>query len=281
MVVAMVERQVWGWRGSPIVLPVMVSIILVAAAAWPGKAQETSDLYQATAIVTGTDMRSRPTGFAQALREVLVKVSGEPRLYRDPRIAELAAHADALVVSFDYVDQLAGIPIHDDQGTYDRPHDLTVHFDRTRIDKALAELGERPWRGDRPVIVPVLTVHRFAASYLLSAENPAGAEQRGSLATMASEYGVTVRIPTEAELAAWGVTVGPFPSPHAASLPNQALVAGTLEFQEALPGWVGSWRMRWHDTDYAWRISGVNYDSAFRNIIRGVVRVASGHGNPD
>jgi hypothetical protein len=255
--------------------------MLLATALEPAGAQETGDLYQATAIVTGTDMRSRPAGFAHALREVLVKLSGEPRLDKDPRLAELAAHADLLVTTFDYVDQLAGIPIHDDQGTYDRPHDLTVRFDPKRIDEALAELGERPWRGERPVIVPVLAVRGFAATYLLSAEQPAAAEQRGSLASVAGEYGVTVRIPTEAELAAWGATIGGFPSPPAASVPNQALVAGTLEFKEALPGWVGSWRMRWHDADYAWGISGVNYDTAFRSIVRGVARVASGHGNPD
>lgn len=268
-------------RGPPAALPLIVSVMLVSAAAWSGRAQETGDLYQATAIVTGTDMRSRPTGFAQALREVLVKLSGEPRLDKDPRTAELAAHADLLVLSFDYADQLAGIPIHDDQGTYDRPHDLTVRFDPKRIDAVLAELGERPWRGERPVILPVLAVRGFAATYLLSAEQPAAADQRSSLASVAGEYGVTVRIPTEAELAAWGLIVGAFPSPRAAPIPNQALVAGTLEFQEALPGWVGSWRMRWHDADYAWRISGVNYDTAFRSIVRGVVRVASGHGNPD
>jgi hypothetical protein len=40
---------------------------------------ENNDPYQATAIVTGYDMRSRPAGFAHCLREVLVKVSGEPR----------------------------------------------------------------------------------------------------------------------------------------------------------------------------------------------------------
>jgi hypothetical protein len=185
------------------------------------------------------------------------------------------------VTSFDYADQLAGIPIHDDQGTYDRPHDLTVRFDPKRIDAALAELGERPWRGERPVILPVLAVRGFAATYLLSAEQPAAADQRGSLASVAGEYGVTVRIPTEAELATWGVIVGAFPSPRAAPIPNQALVAGTLEFQESVPGWVGSWRLRWHDVDYVWGISGVNYDTAFRSIVRGVVRVASGHGNPD
>ena len=72
-------------------------------------------IYRADAIVTGTDMRQRPWGFAQTLREVLVKSSGDPR-------QELAAHADRYVACFDYADMMAGIPLHDDQGTYDRPH---------------------------------------------------------------------------------------------------------------------------------------------------------------
>ena len=104
------------------------------------RAQDAPNLYQSTAIVTGTDMRSRPTGFAQCLRNVLVKVSGEPKLIKDARVAELGRHADAFVVSFSYVDVMAGIPIHDDQGTYDRPHYLTVKFDPALIDHALADL---------------------------------------------------------------------------------------------------------------------------------------------
>jgi hypothetical protein len=277
----MTGRAARGRGGAPLSLLVLLAAALVTFAASPGRAQDTGELYQAVAIVTGTDMRSRPSGFAHALREVLVKVSGEPRLLRDPRVAELAAHADALVLSFDYVDQLAGIPRHDDQGTYDRPHDLTVRFDSARIDEALAALGERPWRDARPAIVPVLSVRGFGATYLLSAEAPAGAEKRDAFASVAGEYGMRVQFPTEAELAAWGVTTGGFPAPHAASSPDRALVAGTLAFQEALPGWVGSWHMRWRDVDYAWQISGVNFDEAFRDIVRGVVRVASGHGSPD
>ena len=62
---------------------------------------------------------------------------------------------------------------------------------------------------------------------------------------------------------------------------DDALVSGTLEFQESLPGWVGSWRMRWRGVDYAWGVKGVNYDAAFRDIVRGVLRVASGHGAPN
>jgi uncharacterized protein len=268
------------WRASAL-LVVMLQVAIVTVTVQATRAQDTGELYQATAIVTGTDMRSRPTGFAQCLREVLVKVSGEPRLLKDARTAELARHADAFVVSFGYVDVMAGIPVHDDQGTYDRPHYLTVHFDPAQIDRALAELGERPWRGERPVVVPVLSMRGFAAPYLLSADSPAVSEQRASFAERAWEFGVTSRIPTEAELAHWGVSAGGFPTPQASLRPDEALLAGTLEFQEAVPGWAGSWRMRWQGVDYAWQIGGVNYDEAFRDIVRGVLRVASGHRSPN
>ncbi|HXA68958.1 MAG TPA: DUF2066 domain-containing protein [Stellaceae bacterium] len=252
----------------------------LALPAHPAGADATGDLYKTTVIVTGYDMRSRPSGFARALREVLVKLSGEPRLDLDPRVGELSIHADQLVTKFDYVDQMAGIKVHDDQGTYDRPYNLTVVFDPGKIDAALADLGEHSWLGERPVIVPVLAVERVTKSYLLSAENPTGADQAGSLATIAQDVAMTVRIPTEAELARWGVSMGGFPSPKVTSTPDQAVVAGTLEFREELPGWVGSWHLRWHGTDYAWSISGVNFDDAFRDLVRGVMRVASGHDGP-
>ena len=100
-------------------------------------AQDATDLYQSTAIVTGTDMRSRPAGFARCLRDVLVKVSGEPRLIQDARVAELGRRADAFVVSFSYVDVMAGIPIHDDQGTYDRPRSLPCISSRRRSTRRL------------------------------------------------------------------------------------------------------------------------------------------------
>ena len=262
---------------------------LLTAITAPAVAADTGDLYQANAIVTGTDMRQRPWGMAQCLREVLVKVSGDPRLKDDPRVLDLAAHADRFVTAFDYVDMMAGIPKKDDQGSYDRPHRLTVHFDPTKIDGTLAELGETPWRGERPVVVPVLLVHgRKPPAYVLSAEAPAGEEQRGSFVNAAGEFGMNVRLPSEAELADWGVAADHFPlqkAPPPEQKPGEAskeaIVVGTLDWSETLPGWVGSWRIRWHGADHAWGISGVNYDAAFRDIVRGVVLLASGRGAPD
>jgi hypothetical protein len=245
---------------------------------------DVSDPYQAFDIVAGYDLeRTRLPGFAHCLREVLVRVSGEPRLERDPRVADLAAHAATLVASYDYSDFLVRMgPVHDDQGTGDeRPYDLVVRFDHAKIDAALKGLGTPPWHGPRPQVVPVLAVTGFSGSYLLSAEVKAGEAQRGSLATVATQYGLPLRMPSEAELTAWGVTAGGFPAPRTEPEEGRALVSGTLTFDEAKPGWVGSWRMRWRDADYAWGISGVNYDEAFRSLMRGVARIASGHGAPD
>jgi uncharacterized protein len=242
----------------------------------------TGPMYEADAIVTGTDMRQRPWGFAQTLRDVLARSSGDPRLKCDPRTAELTVHADRFVACFNYVDMMAGVPPHDDQGTYDRPHRLIVYFDPTKIDAILAQFGDKPWRGERPVVVPVLLVHgRKPPAYVLSAEIPAGEEQRTSLATAADQFGMAVRIPNDAELVAWGGEVGHFSSDPPPSSAAQAIVAGTLDWSETLPGWIGKWRMSWQGADYAWGISGVNYDVAFRNIVRGVVLVASGVGSPD
>ena len=266
-------------RRTPILMALLLAPVSITTP--PSSAQLTSEFYQATVIVTGTDIRSRPLGFGHALRAVFVNVSGEPRLHDDPRVSALAAYADAFVASFSYVDRMAGRPVHDEQGTRDRPYNLTVAFVPARIDKALADLGQQPWGGARPVVVPVLAVRIGTASYLLSAENPAGAEQRAAFVDVVRAFDMTVRFPTEAEFAAWGISPDRFHSPNATAAAGDALVTGTLEFKESVPGWVGTWRWRWRGADYAWGIQGVSFDEAFRDIARGVLRVASGHGPPD
>jgi hypothetical protein len=264
----------------------MLLIALLGMAALPARAEDVPALYTSYAIVTGTDMRQRPWGFALCLRDVLVKVSGDPQLRDDPRVTPLAEHADRFVASFDYADQMAAYKKKDDQGSYDRPHRLTVAFDPAKIDDLLVQLGDKPWRGERPVIVPVLLVHgRKPPVYVLSAETQGGDDQRWSFGNAADAYGLQARIPSEAELAAWKVSAEHFPfaeaPPPTGDKPGEAIVAGTLEWSETLPGWIGKWRYRRQGVDHQWSISGVNYDAAFRDLVRGVVLLASGRGSPD
>ncbi|HET6184641.1 MAG TPA: DUF2066 domain-containing protein [Acetobacteraceae bacterium] len=243
-------------------------------------AQQDPALYQATAIVTGTDMRQRPLGFAETLTEVLVKVAGAPKLVDDPRVAALAAQADTLVASYTYVDPRAWFLHHDDQGTYDRSYELTVHFDPAKIDAALAALGAPPWRGPRPLLTPIVIVRRDEDPYFLSIDAPRAAEMREAIIRIAASYGLGVHFPTADDIAAWGLPLVGFPAPLGAPDPHQLRVTGSLAWDVHAMGWVGTWRLSTGGAEHEWQISGVGFDQAFENMIRGAVLLAHGTGTP-
>ena len=91
-------------------------------------ADAADSLYTGLAYVTGQMEETRLPGFGRALEEVLVKVSGDARLGADPRVAALTGEAARYVETFSYRDRMADIPIHDEQGTRERPFELTVAF---------------------------------------------------------------------------------------------------------------------------------------------------------
>jgi hypothetical protein len=261
---------------------VLISILIIGLGFLPAatRAQDNPALYQATATVTGTDMRQRPLGFALCLKQVLVKVSGTPRLRDDPAVAALAEHAETLVQAFAYVDPRAWYLHHDDQGTYDRSYELTVQFDPAKIDAALATLGVTPWRGPRPLLTPIIIVRRDETPYLLSMDAPRAVVMRETIVRLASEYGLGVHFPTENDIAAWGITPSGFPTPLGPRDPTQLQITGSLNWSVQALGWVGTWRVRLNGTEHNWTISGVGFDVAFADMIHGAVLLAHGTGQP-
>ena len=156
-----------------------------------------------------------------------------------------------------------------------------MHFDKARIDTALRELGSAPWIGERPVVEPVLRVQGATGpAYLLSFDGAESAIQRNSFVRSGVTYGMAVRLPSQADLAAWTITAD-----HVASVGSTAdclIVTGTLTFSQVEPfGWNGSFQTQWHGGNYHWEVAGVGYDLAFDALVRGALRVASGHDAPE
>lgn len=119
--------------------------LLVLTVLWPGTLiaepdASLADIYTTRAVVTGKDEGNRSVGFTLCFEDVLVKVSGDSSVVRDSRFASLAANAGQYVSAFSYRDRFEGKPVHDEQGTYDRPHFLTCQFDREKIDGVLKTL---------------------------------------------------------------------------------------------------------------------------------------------
>ena len=238
--------------------------------------------YRATAIVTGTDMRQRPTGFADCLLQVLLKLTGKPDIRGNEAVKTLLEQADTLVDRFDYVDPRAALLHHDDQGTYDRPHELTVWFKPDAVDDAIDHLGLKLWQDKRPTLMPVVLVRtKDPEPFLLSAEAPQGVAMRAALVRIAGSYAVGIHFPTANELAEWAVDTVGSPNPVTATTdPARLMVEGTLSFNVKNFGWTGSWTVGFAAIEHHWEVRGVPFDQAFEALVGGAVELSAGTGTP-
>jgi hypothetical protein len=267
-----------------ITLWVLVALWSDASIAQP---DSLDDVYTTRAVVTGKDERNRPLGFKLCFEDVLVKVSGDATILSDRRFEALAAVAGQYVSTFSYRDRFEGKPVHDEQGTYDRPHFLTCQFDPQKIDGVLKMLGRKPWLGHRPRLVMVLIVHGRTNSGLLSSDGAFDPDMREALANAARRYGLTVDLPSVANLQVNQINIDTAAITPAGRLSRVAEfsdselpLVGDLRWSDAALGWVVNWRLAVNGRRHRWSISGVNYDEAFRNAVRGAARVLSGNGEP-
>ena len=251
-----------------------------------------ADIYTTRVVVTGKDERNRALGFKLCFEDVLVKVSGDSGIVRDKKFANLAANAGQYVSTFSYRDRFEGKPVHDEQGTYDRPHFLTCQFDPQKIDGVLKTLGRKPWLGRRPRLVLVLAVHGRVNdgrvnSGMLSSDGAFDPDMREALANAAQRYGLTVNLPSAATLQDNQIGIDTAANTSGARLLRVARLSdsdlplvGDLRWSDAAFGWVVNWSLEVNGRRHRWFVSGVNYDEAFRNAVRGAARVLSGNGEP-
>ena len=245
------------------------------------------DLYRAKAIVTGQREETRLPGFSKCLLDVLVKVSGDPKLIGDSAAEKVLQRAREFVSDYRYRDRLEGLPIHDEQGSRDRPYDLTVDFDAAKVDAALRMLGREPWTGPRPVITMFLSVRNDDTTYVLSSDGRRGIDQRESLAAAAWQMGLPLALPSEATLKDAGLAFETLPAAMPGNLETLAAASGgslpllgRLVWSKGTLGWAAEWQLAWRGKVYRWRIRDVNFDDAFRNAMRGAAQILSGRGAP-
>jgi hypothetical protein len=252
------------------------------------QAQDIAELYQAKAIVTGTGEENRQIGFRLCLRDVLVRVSGDQRVVRNPAFKPLLKEAGSFVAEFRYRDRLEGIPVHDEQGTHDRPHDLTCIYKPETVDALLASLGSKPWLAVRPKPAVLLAVQDQRRKFVLSADGDESPYMVESFEAAAEPMAMSIVIPSAVMLKKAGLI---FEEVHAASPELMGTTAkdiggdmpllGSIVWSDADLGWIAHWRLYVGGRTYGWSIRGVSFDEAFRNAVRGAAQVLSGNGEPD
>jgi hypothetical protein len=243
------------------------------------------DLYGSVFVTSGTDPVRRVPGYRQTLEDVLVKVSGDPRLIGDPRLEALKAKAAELATGFTYLDLYSGRPLHDEQGSYDRPHYLTVHYDPARIDAALHDLGLKPWTGERPKLAVFLAVDHYGKRYLVTSDDPRDEAMGEAFAAASTRYALPVTFPPAAIVSGAGLTFDTLAKASGLSALAEKAggtlpLTGTLVFSDKEHGWIADWYLATDTGRHHWQIRGVNFDTAFRDAILGAEQVLSGNGEP-
>lgn len=266
-------------RSVPLVLASLSGCMVLPAVSAARPSGSAGSLYRCSVIVTGTDMRNRPSAMGQCLRRVMAKVSGDPALADDPRLEEIASKAGTLAESFAYFDRMSDIPHHDEQGSRDRPFDLVVEFDPAKVDAALTAMGSTAWRNRPALVVAVRVKDQEGDEYRLSADDADGERQREALFAAADRFGLRVILLPEQELPAENAA-GPGIVARAARTVRStelAALTGTLVWSDADAGWAGNWHVAQGGRERSWSIRGVSFDDAFRNAIGGAAAVLSGH----
>lgn len=274
-------------------LPIMgLTIALLSGAGAPGIAADLT-LYEGQTIVTGERAETRIPALRDCLLQVFVKLSGDISLASEPRAVRLSEQAPSYMVSYRYRDRMEGIPHHDEQGSRDRPYDLTVAFDPVKVDAALASLGSSAWI-DRPPLVALITIRTEAGSFFLAADDRHGIDQKDALFAAAAQFGMSLHLPTRTDLTrmkhiapdgqgAGSDQIAPRsgtgdPENRVAGHRTPAgrypaaavLLSGTLDWDAEALGWRAAWHLEAPGVmDSRWAISGVTFDNAFRNAIGG------------
>jgi hypothetical protein len=266
--------------------------LLFIALTWspPGRVAEPdiAGLYKAKAIVTGTREETRLKGFQECLRSVFLKVTGDQRILDDPRLAPIIAKAADYVADHHYRDRMSGIPTHDEQGTRDRPFDLTCEFLPEKVDAALASLGRKPWLAPRPRIVLFVSVRNDPAVFVLAADDrKQGATMREAFADAAGALAIPILFPKKQDLKQVGLDAGTLPrtglpvfDAFAGEIGGNRALAGSVVWSEKDLGWIAEWRFFDGTGTAIWQVRAPSFDKAFRSAMRGVAQILSGNGDP-
>lgn len=156
-----------GWQ--KIVQTGMLALVVwigLAANAWAARPQ---GLYEALIPVKSLDQSERLDIYAQAMTQVLIKLTGDRRVGQNPALTDLLSRANQLVLQYRYRDlPVAQAAALKDQG-YSRM--LAVEFDGEAVTRALVKARLPLWGRVRPQYLLWLAVDEPNNRYLLGANS--------------------------------------------------------------------------------------------------------------
>lgn len=124
-------------------------------------------LYEAEVPVTGQQANSRPQAIQQAMKAVLIKLTGDRNAPGRAELVPLIRTSERYVQQYRYVEIPPAIEAPPGAGVQLR---LRISFNESNLDNALRDLGIQAWGRERPSILVWLAMEKDQARKLLNPE---------------------------------------------------------------------------------------------------------------
>ena len=160
-------------------------LIVIWLSAPLGFSAEVERLYETEVRVQDRGNEERAKGISLALRQILIKVSGDRDVPNRMGVRKAFKKPQQFVQQFRYRSQ--------DQAEGDPFIRLWVSFDSTAVNRFLREAGVPIWGKARPVMLVWLAVEEPAVRYLLGADN--NPKLSGLVLDEAQRRGIPVTLP--------------------------------------------------------------------------------------
>jgi hypothetical protein len=236
----------------------LFALLLVSVTA---HAARVDDLFQVEVAAAGRDPGSRDAALGQALRQVLVRVTGSTESLRNPSIGPLLKNPSRFAQQFRFRDIPPETPGQAEQLK------LWVQFDGVALAREVREAGLPYWGSERPDVLLWLAIDNRGRRYLVS-DNSGGSAAR-SLAQAASRRGLPLTLPLmdlEDQRAVqftdvWGGFVGSLQEASQRYRP-QVILVGKLGRSGTSGGWRGSWNLLGAGGQQSWTSHAANLEAA-------------------
>ncbi|WEX79217.1 DUF2066 domain-containing protein [Sinorhizobium numidicum] len=151
----------------------------------------------------------------------------------------------------------------------------------------LHTLGRKPWLAPRPRLAVFLAVKDQQRSFVLASDGQESPYMAQSLEAATVPLALAIKLPESAVVAAERLDAAALARAEPARLNalarmigGEVPLAGTLAWSDAALGWIADWQLLAAGKTHRWQVSGVSFDDAFRNALRGAAQVLSGNGAP-
>lgn len=204
-------------------------------------------LYEAEVPVADQSAGTRGAALRSAMTEVLVRVSGDRAVERQPGVATLLAEPGPYVQQFGYRPAPAAGEL---------PWRLWVRFDGAGLERAMRDRGLPYWGRERPETLVWVAVEQDGRRQLLG--EPDASEVKDRLQAAARRRGLPLIFPlmdledrTRVNFSdVWGGFLEPVLAASARYRP-QALLVGRLH-QSDTGAWQASWTLRVQESEQRW-----------------------------